>query len=186
MRTLRACAGSLSVLIILGAISSLPAATALGQVPAAVTNRGPLVESATGGYHWTISEDDIFGIEVGNVMSVAAHKYADGTVDGVFHYKQTAFGEDFIFTVRVTCMNVYDGNRAKIGGVIEVSNDPTLPPGIFLWFQAIDNGEGNAAFPDQSTIVGAGDEAANEAFCDSPDVPRFGPWDVQGNLQVRD
>ena len=30
-----------------------------------------------------------------------------------------------------------------------------------------------------------GDEAANEAFCDSPNLPRFGPWDVQGNVQVR-
>lgn len=186
MRALTACLRSVSVPIILVAIASLPAATALAQVPAAVTNRGPLVESATGGYHWTISEDDIFGVEVGNVMSVAAHEYADGTVDGVFHYKQTAFGEEFIFTVRVTCLNVYDGNRAKIGGVIEVSNDPTLPPGIFLWFQAIDNGQGNAAFPDESTIIGAGDEAENEEFCDSPAVPRFGPWEVQGNLQVRD
>jgi hypothetical protein len=33
--------------------------------------------------------------------------------------------------------------------------------------------------------MGVGDEAANEAFCASPNLPRFGPWDVQGNIQVR-
>jgi hypothetical protein len=32
--------------------------------------------------------------------------------------------------------------------------------------------------------VGFGDEAANEAFCNSPNLPRFGPWDVQGELEV--
>ena len=29
-----------------------------------------------------------------------------------------------------------------------------------------------------------GDEAANEEFCNSPALPRFGPWDVEGNAQV--
>ena len=32
--------------------------------------------------------------------------------------------------------------------------------------------------------IGFGDEAANEAFCNSPNLPRFGPWDIQGNIQV--
>ena len=39
-------------------------------------------------------------------------------------------------------MNIYDGDRAKIGGVIRTSNDPTLPPGIYAWFQVFDSGEG--------------------------------------------
>jgi hypothetical protein len=82
-------------------------------------------------------------------------------------------------------MNVYDGNRAKIGGVITVSNDPTLPPGGFAWFQVFDNGEGANAPPDRSSLIGFGNEAANEAFCNSPNLPRFGPWDVEGNVQVR-
>ena len=47
------------------------------------------------------------------------------------------------------------------------------------------NGEGANAVPDQSSLVGFGNEAANEAFCNSPNLPRFGPWDVQGNVQVR-
>jgi hypothetical protein len=82
-------------------------------------------------------------------------------------------------------MGVYDGNRAKIGGVITNSNDPTLPPGTFAWFQVFDNGEGSNAPPDRSSLIGFGDEAANEAFCNSANLPRFGPWDVQGNVQVR-
>jgi hypothetical protein len=82
-------------------------------------------------------------------------------------------------------MNVYDGNRAKIGGVVEQSNDPTVPAGTFAWFQAFDNGDGPDAPPDRSSLIGFGNQAANEAFCNSPNLPRFGPWDVQGNVQVR-
>ena len=81
-------------------------------------------------------------------------------------------------------MNIYDGNRAKIGGVVEFSNDSTVPVGSFAWFQVFDNGEGAGAPPDRSSLVGFGDEAANEAFCNSPNLPRFGPWDIEGNIQV--
>ncbi len=79
-------------------------------------------------------------------------------------------------------MEIYDGNRVKYGGVVEVSNDPDIVPGeLFIWFQGIDNGEG--VEPDLSTIAGAGDDAANEAFCASPAPPRF-VFPVQGNIQV--
>ena len=88
------------------------------------------------------------------------------------------------FVGTVTCMNVY-GNRAKIGGVITKSTDPTISEGTFGWFQVFDNGEGAGAPPDQSSLMGFGDEGANERFCDSPNLPRFGPWDIQGNIQVR-
>jgi hypothetical protein len=154
-------------------------------VPATATGEPGLVASASGGVHWTIPPD-VFGVEVGNQpLAFNAKKYADGTVSGQFEYHQVALGESFNFHVDVTCMNVYDGNRAKIGGVITVSNDPTLPPGGFAWFQVFDNGEGANAPPDRSSLIGFGNEAANEAFCDSPNLPRFGPWDVQGNVQVR-
>jgi len=53
-------------------------------------------------------------------------------------------------------MNVYDGNRAKIGGLVKVSSDPTLPAGVFAWFSVFDNGEGANAPPDRSTLVGFG------------------------------
>lgn len=153
-------------------------------LPDARAQGGDVVASANGGYHWTIEEDDIFGIEVVNrKLTVNARKLADGSSAGVFTYHQLAFGEAFKFVFSVTCFEVYDGNRAKVGGVVEVSNDPTLPVGVFGWFQAIDNGEGGAE-PDRSTLIGFGSEAENEAFCNSPNPPNFGPWDVIGNLQV--
>jgi hypothetical protein len=162
------------------------AGIALLAVPlGAATAGGAPVASANGGVHWTIPLPNAFGVEVVNQpLAFNARKYADGSVSGRFEYHQLAEGESFDFNVDVTCMNVYDGNRAKIGGVITVSNDPTLPPGGFAWFQVFDNGEGANTPPDQSSLVGFGNEAANEAFCNSPNLPRFGPWDVQGNVQV--
>lgn len=146
---------------------------------------GAVVASADGSAHWTIPLPNPFDVEVWNrTLSFNARSYADGTVTGRFEYQQIAGGEAFKFNVDVTCFKVYDGNRAKIGGVVRLSSDPTLPPGTFAWFQAFDNGEGAGAAPDQSSLVGFGDEAANEAFCNSPRLPRFGPWDVQGDIQV--
>src|SRR5215211_3566291 len=166
----------------------LAAAVAAGLliVPATASGDSGVVASATGGVHWTIPLPNAFAVEVGNQpLTFNARKDADGTVAGQFEYHQVALGESFNFHVEVTCLNVYDGNRAKIGGVIRVSNDPTLPPGVFAWFQVFDNGEGANALPDQSSLVGFGNEAANEAFCSSPNLPRFGPWDVHGNVQVQ-
>jgi hypothetical protein len=155
------------------------------SVSSAAAEPGTPVASANGGAHWTIELPNPFGVEVWNrTLSFNARKYADGSVEGRFEYHQVVEGEAFVFNVDVTCMNVYDGNRAKIGGVIVVSNDPTLPPGVFAWFQVFDNGEGADAPADESSLVGFGDELANEAFCNSPALPRFGPWDVEGNVQV--
>jgi hypothetical protein len=154
-------------------------------VAAAAQSGSAVVESANGGVHWTIPLPNAFGVEVENQpLAFNARKYADGSVSGQFEYHQIVEGETFNFNVDVTCMNVY-GNRAKIGGVVKNSSDPTEPPGTFAWFQVFDNGEGADAPPDQSSLVGFGDEAANEAFCNSPNLPRFGPWDVEGNIQVR-
>jgi hypothetical protein len=142
------------------------------------------VVSATGGVHWTIGPE-VFGSPVVNrALAFAASKTAAGVASGNFEYHQQFQGSTSRFTGRVTCMNVYDGNRAKIGGIILASNDPTVAVGDFGWFQVFDNGEGASATPDQSSLMGFGDAAANEAFCDSPDLPRFGPWAVMGNIQV--
>ena len=144
------------------------------------------VAKAQGSAHWTI-DASVFGAEVGNrTLSFTATQFADGRVEGSWEYHQVFQGEDFRFTGRVTCVEVYDGNRAKIGGVIVTSNDATIPVGTFGWFQVLDHGEGAGAPPDQSTLMGIGSEAENIAFCNSPDPPRFGPWDVQGNIVVTD
>jgi hypothetical protein len=154
-------------------------------VPVAAASGSEVVASANGSAHWTIPLPNPFGVEVGNrTLSFNARAYADGSASGRFEYHQVVEGEAFVFNVDVTCLKVYDGNRAKLGGVVEVSNDPTLPAGTFAWFSVFDNGEGAGAAPDQSSLIGFGDEAANEAFCNSPNLPRFGPWDVQGNVQV--
>jgi len=160
---------------------------------------------ANGGYHFTVPADfngGIFGIAIDNEVSFTAGRAADGSVTGRFRYVQSAGGEDFIFSGRVTCLEVYDtpvitwfedvppmtANRAKWGGQVEKSNDPTLPAGVFIWFQSIDNNrDPKTAHPDGSTLSGFGDEAANEEFCASPAVPnaQFGPHPVaSGNIVV--
>ena len=160
-------------------------AASLAVAAAAAAPGGAVVESASGGVHWTIPLPNPFGVEVWNrTLAFIARAYTDGTVDGRFEYHQVVEGQAFVFNVDVTCLNVYDGNRAKLGGVIVTSNDPTLPPGVYAWFQVFDHGEGAHAAPDRSSLIGFGDEAANEAFCNSPALPRFGPWDVEGNAQV--
>jgi hypothetical protein len=167
-------------------VPAVVAAAALLCVPVAATAPGgTVVASANGGAHWTIPLPNAFGVVVQNrALAFNARRYEDGSVGGRFEYHQVVEGDAFKFNVDVTCFVVYDGNRAKIGGVVEESSDPTVPVGTFAWFQVFDNGEGAGASPDRSSLVGFGDEAANEAFCNSPNLPRFGPWDVQGNVQV--
>jgi hypothetical protein len=167
-------------------LSAIVGLAALLAIPATATGGSGVVASASGGVHWTIALPNPFEVEVRNQpLAFNAKRYADGTVNGQFEYHQVVEGESFNFHVEVTCMSIYDGNRAKIGGRITRSNEATLPPGTFAWFQVFDNGEGANDPPDESSLIGFGTEAANEAFCNSPNLPRFGPWDVQGNVQVR-
>jgi hypothetical protein len=155
-------------------------------LPATATGGHPrVVATATGAVHWTIELPNPFGVEVRNEpLAFAARRYADGSAAGYFVYRQIVEGQSFSFLVEVTCMGIYDGNRAKIGGVIRWSDDATQPPGRFAWFQVFDNGGGRKDPPDRSSLVGFGDEVANEAFCNSPNLPRFGPWDVHGNVRI--
>jgi len=113
-------------------------------VPVAASQSGnAVVESASGGVHWTIPLPNAFGVEVvSQPLAFIANKYADGSVSGHFEYIQKAGGNTFKFGVEVTCMNVYGGNRAKIGGIVTQSSDPTIAVGRYGWFQVFDNGEG--------------------------------------------
>lgn len=142
-----------------------------------------VIQRASAGAEWTVPASQ-FGFEIENVLAFNAKKHADGSVSGRIEYHQSFLGFDIRLNARMTCMEIYDGNRVKYGGVVEVSNDPDIVPGeLFIWFQGIDNGEGGE--PDLSTIAGAGDDAANEAFCASPAPPRF-VFPVSGNIQVSD
>ena len=106
---------------------------------------------------------------------------AQGNVRGAYRFSESVDGVTTHYAGALTCVEVYDfngltGNRAKIGGRVDSSDDPSIPVGTFIWWQAIDNSRLHRA--DQSTLTGFGDEAANDAFCASPNPPRFGPFDV--------
>src|SRR5512132_4692215 len=136
-------------------VFALAGVAALLAVPAAAASQSDsaVVESASGGINWTIPLPNVFGVEVVNqLLAFNAVKYVDGRVSGHFEYIQKAGGDTFKFGVDVTCMNVYGGNRAKIGGIVTQSSDPTIAVGIYGWFQVYDNGEGTNAAPDQSSL----------------------------------
>jgi hypothetical protein len=127
------------------------------------------------------------GFTIPQVLGFNARRQADGSASGHINYRQTFEGETFHFVATVTCTAVYDGNRVKCGGVLTRSTDPTVPVGDFMWFQSIDNGEGEGAAPDLSTGSGFGTEAENQAFCDSPAPPDpIFLAEVIGNIQVRE
>ncbi len=83
-------------------------------------------------------------------------------------------------------MKTYDGNRAKIGGVITYSNDATQPVGRYAWFQVFDLGKWPRGPADRSSLIGFGDEAANEAFCNSPNLPDSGRGTCSATHQGQD
>ncbi len=140
------------------------------------------VAVATGSYRF-FAPEEVFGVEIHGRFTFEARKYADGSVEGQYDYDEIYPDQTLTYRGTVTCFQVYDGSRAKIGGLIEESNDPLFPPGMFLWWSTKDNGDPT---DDWSTFGGAGDEAANEAFCNSPNLPRFGPFLLQqGNSNVQ-
>jgi hypothetical protein len=151
-----------------------------------------VVAAASGGANWDLGGFDLTGdgVEdpIGNVLAFHAVRYADGGVSGQMEYQQSALGDSFRFHGTVTCIGVYDGNRAKFGGPITRSDDETIPVGVFMWFTVVDNGQGAGSAADRSSIFGIGDEAANEAFCASnaPPNPRFSADITSGNIRVND
>ena len=149
--------------------SSPSVATGVATVDRTLASGTPFVASLTGGGSW----DLIFGeFVVGNVLAVNAKRLANGEVQGQIEYQQTFQGEVFRFHGPVTCISAYDdGTRAKFGGPITRSNDPTIPVGVFMWFTVTDNGDGASGELDKATIFGIGDEQANEDFCASPAPP---------------
>ncbi|HEV8337103.1 MAG TPA: hypothetical protein VGR67_11855 [Candidatus Polarisedimenticolia bacterium] len=176
------------------------------QAEGSATGNKP-VAIATGGYWFIIPKDfngGIFGTttDIENRLTFNAKRDADGTVTGWYNYEQAADGTVFKFAGPVTCMGIYDTpvlprtsevpaltqNRAKWGGRVDFSTDPTFPVGTFIWFQSMDNGEGSMGWTDSSSLPAFGDEATNIRFCNSDRVPNpnFGPHRIGGgNIQVR-
>lgn len=161
-----------------------PTSPEIEMVEGQASATGGVVASASGGADWVL---EVFGFTVPQTLGFSAKKYADGSVDGHINYHQTFLGETLRFNATVTCMSVYDGNRVKYGGEIVLSSDPAFPPGTFIWFQGIDNGEGADAAADQSTGSGFGTAQENQEFCDSPQEPNpLFLAEVDGNIQVRE
>lgn len=138
---------------------------------------------ARGGANWTLH---VFGLEVDNVLAFNATRYVDGSVTGQIEYQQTVLGETTRYHGTVTCISVYDGNRAKFGGPITRSDDPLIPVGVYMWFTVVDNGQGASGTPDRSSIFGIGDNQANEEFCASSALPNplFSTDVTSGNIKV--
>ena len=124
---------------------------------------------------------------VGRFLFVAVRD-GSGGVRGLYRVSESLEGSTFHYSGRLTCAGVYDfngltGNRAKVGGVIDATDDSSVATGSFIWWQAIDDRRLDR--PDQSTFPGFGDQAANEAFCNSSTPPKFGPFDVaRGDILV--
>lgn len=158
--------------------------------PLLAANGSNVVASASGGVQYVLGGLDLDGdgVEdpIDQSLRFTAEKRSDGTVKGEILYVQEVFGESFRFKGDVSCINVYEGNRVKFGGPVTQSNDDTVPVGIFMWFHSIDNGQGAGVAPDQTTGLGLGDEAENEAFCDSDALPnpRFLSDVTAGDLMV--
>jgi hypothetical protein len=167
----------------LGCADGSPTSTLEPSGAQAHQTAGGVIASATIGLHWTIPPS-AFGFQVDNRLTVSALRLSGGDIKGRFVYEQAFLGNTLLFKGPITCIGVYDGFRAKIGGRIEQSNDPDVPVGTFMWWHVHDNGEGGAAPPDQATLPAIGNEAGNEAFCASPNLPLGRLWDTEGNAQV--
>ena len=191
MRTMHALVTAMSGLILAAcADGAAPTAPSSRLAPSAAVRSeepGNGERLAVGLYSVTVPAD-VFGIVVNAHFAFAAHAHDGASAGGGFTYdEQDGSSPANRYTGSVTCFNVYDfdgltGNRAKIGGVVETSTDPTVPPGTFMWWQSIDE-EGNG--PGKTTLAGVGDAAANEAFCNSSNPPRFGPFRIRGFVEVR-
>jgi hypothetical protein len=139
-------------------------------------------------YH---ADPSVFAVPISARLFYVAAKDRSGQVTGVYAMSETVDGVTTHYAGNLTCMGVYDfdggvANRAKIGGRIDTSDDPEQPVGRYIWWQNIDNQSSPDNLPDKSTFAGFGDEAANIAFCQSPNPPRFGPFPVDtGDIVVR-
>lgn len=166
-----------------GAANSTTDEEMVRQTSAELRAAGPVSSIAIGLDEIDVPAD-VFGTTTPVVgkYAFAVASDAEGRVRGLYRFSESVDGVTTHYRGVLTCMGLYDfnggtSNRAKIGGRVDVSDDPTVPTGTFIWWQAIDNHSLHQ--PDQSTLTGFGDETANKSFCASSTPPRFGPFDVQ-------
>ena len=132
-------------------------------------------------------------------FAYGAHEHASGRALGEFRQTRSRNGLLVDFTGVATCVAVdAEHHRAWVGGVVTENNstDPNFQtaihqPGRDIWFRVVDNGEGNAAAADRSTVfgfTGAGGITTSAQYCAARlwaagDANTFPV--VDGNIQVR-
>ena len=151
----------------------LPGVPVLDPFAAAWNDDAGVVESARGGFHWTVPSGAL------RTFAFTAKNRADGTVQGQYQVNnRDVSGSKEHGTV--TCLEV-DGRDAWIGGVITHSSVPGRE-GIRRVFHVVDMGEGSGDPPDQASILLMG---ATPDDCHAR--PFVLPQDIEGgNIQVRD
>ena len=119
--------------------------------------------------------------------SINAIVHTDSTVSGEFEeHVDLPTGVTQKAHATVTCVTVEpDGRTARLGGVIDRTENIVLPPGFVEGFITVrDNGEGADDPPDQMSVVGVGVAGTAEAHCATGLKRNPGPID-HGNIQVR-
>lgn len=170
---LSGCQGSPTGLVMRGPQMDLVAA-------AAVASPG---QSATGHVEHDFTQ---FGVPL-EKYSFSAVNQPDGSVAGQFEVRDVFLGgSQTIVHGVVTCLTILaDGKTARVGGLIDTSNDATLIGRGAFW-TVIDNGDGTNGAPDDATDL---------RFNGPPDIGSFhcstginlatlGP-NMRGNVQVR-
>jgi hypothetical protein len=153
-----------------------PPATAAKTTAASTALGSPVVQSATGAGHFTVSGEL-------RTFSFTALQHADGTVDGQYELFSRVSGTRL--HGNVTCL-VIVGNHAWVGGIQDHGSDDTAnPPGGENGFQTVDNGEGANDPPDQLSLMFIdGPTGFAQAYCDAQaDAPPLN--DIEGgNIQI--
>jgi hypothetical protein len=158
---------------------------------------GPIVSFAkTSGQSVSGHVERVLPPSNGNVLekySFHAHNLGNGTVQGQFEIMDIFPDGSAAERVkgRVTCFTVEaDGTTARLGGIVESSNDPTAIGTEAAWTVA-DNGEGANAPPDQATDLRYGlDPQFNQAAIHCEEgfpTEVFGTFgeSLRANVQVR-
>jgi hypothetical protein len=131
---------------------------------------GPPVHSASGG-----GTVDWPGGRV--TYGFNAQVDASGAVKGQaeFHHRDAGITDH----VDINCLTVV-GNDAWLGGTITSSDNPAVV-GLEIVWRVQDNGEGNAAAPDQTSTVVFG---VSPGTCNTTPPLGLIPW-TNGNVQVK-
>lgn len=151
-------------------IASIMSTLVAGILCASVAMAGPAVHKASGGgtVDWPLARAT-YGFN--------AQIDAAGVVKGQAEFQHRDAG--IRNHVEINCLTVV-GNDAWLGGIITSSSIPELVGVQILW-RVQDNGEGNAATPDMTSIVVPGG-----AVGDCNLTPPLGllPW-TNGNVEVK-